>query len=68
MKEQTGVFSFKNIPWNGIGHFDPSIFRIHMKAQWLIENKEAALCIIGIFVHCFFTPKTVLFYRKLHEK
>ncbi len=39
-----------------------------MKSYWLVETEKVVLCVISIFVHCFFTPVRVLFYKKLHEK
>jgi hypothetical protein len=30
--EQSGIFVFKYVPWNGICHLDPAVIGIHMKA------------------------------------
>ena len=67
--EQISVLPLQFIPGDRISQTNPSVFRIHLQSQWLIEIKERRLEFISTGLYMLYSAPFCKKYRyNLQEK
>lgn len=67
-REQISLLPFQLIPRDEVSHANPSIFRIHLHSQWLIEITERMLEFIKWVLHALFGSFRKKYRHNLQEK